>query len=81
MLSATSVKISNRYQIAIPSLVRKQLNIHAGERLLIDIHGNMIILLPQPQNFVQYLSGLHQDVWQGINTTQYLDKEREAWTY
>ena len=31
MAETISVKVSNRYQIALPSLARKQLNIQAGE--------------------------------------------------
>ncbi|MBI1880222.1 MAG: AbrB/MazE/SpoVT family DNA-binding domain-containing protein [Chloroflexi bacterium] len=79
MIEAITVKVSNRYQIALPSLARKELNIQAGDRLLVDIQDGMIILLPQPQDYVEYLAGLHQDIWQAINTTTYLQQEREAW--
>ncbi|HXV41901.1 MAG TPA: AbrB/MazE/SpoVT family DNA-binding domain-containing protein, partial [Anaerolineae bacterium] len=79
MTEPISVKVSNRYQIALPSLARKELNIQAGDRLLVDIQDGMIILLPQPQDYVEYLTGLHKDIWQNINTTSYLQQEREAW--
>jgi AbrB family looped-hinge helix DNA binding protein len=79
MAEAITVKVSNRYQIALPSLARKKLNIQAGDRLLVDIQDGMIILLPHPQDYVESLAGLHQDIWQNINTTTYLQQEREAW--
>lgn len=79
MTETISVKVSNRYQIALPSLARKELNIRAGDRLLVDIQDGMIILLPQPQDYVEYLTGLHKDIWQNINTTSYLQQERDAW--
>jgi AbrB family looped-hinge helix DNA binding protein len=79
MTETISVKVSNRYQIALPSLARKELNIRAGDRLLVDIQEGMIILLPQPQDYVEHLTGLHKDIWQNINTTAYLQQEREAW--
>ena len=72
-----TVKVSNRYQISLPSLVRRQLNIQAGDRLLVDIRDGMIILLPQPQDFVAHLAGLHQDIWRGVDTDIYLDQERD----
>ena len=79
MAGAVSVKVSNRYQIALPSLARKELNIKAGDRLLVDVQEGMIVLMPQPQDYVEALAGLHQDVWQQIDTTAYLDQERDAW--
>lgn len=79
MSDSVTVKVSNRYQIALPSLARKQLNIQAGDRLLVDIQAGMIILLPQPQDYVEHLVGLHQEIWQDVDTTAYLDQEREAW--
>ena len=79
MAEAITVKVSNRYQISLPSVARKQLNIQAGDRLLVDIQAGMIILMPQPQDYVEYLAGLHQDIWQNLDTTAYLEEEREAW--
>ena len=79
MTEAISVKVSNRYQIALPSLARKQLNIQAGDRLLVDIQDGMIVLLPQPENYTEYLAGLHKDMWQEVDTTAYLEQERDAW--
>lgn len=79
MTEAISVKVSNRYQIALPSLARKQLNIQAGDRLLVDIQEGMIVLLPQPENYAEYLAGLHKDIWQDLDTDAYLEQERDAW--
>jgi len=79
MSEGVTVKVSNRYQIALPSVARKQLNIQAGDRLLVDIQEGLIVLSPQPHNYVEYLAGLHQEIWQGVDTTAYLQQEREAW--
>ena len=79
MSEGVTVKVSNRYQIALPSIARKQLNIQAGDRLLVDIQEGLIVLSPQPQNYVDYLAGLHQEIWEGVDTTAYLQQEREAW--
>ena len=74
-----TVKVSNRYQISLPSSARKQLNIQAGDRLLVDIQEGLIVLCPQPQDYVDYMAGLHQEIWQGLDTTTYLEQERAAW--
>jgi AbrB family looped-hinge helix DNA binding protein len=78
-MEAITVKVSNRYQISLPSAARKELNIEAGDRLLVDIQDGMIVLIPEPEDYVAYLAGLHQDIWQGVNTTIYLNEERNAW--
>ena len=74
-----SVKVSSRYQIALPSAARKQLNIQAGDRLLVDVQGDVIVLLPKPEAYVDYMAGLHKDVWQNVEPTVYLNEERAAW--
>jgi len=79
MTEITTVKVSNRYQISLPSMARQQLNIQAGDRLLVDVQEGMLVLIPQPQDYVQYLAGLHQEIWQSLDTTAYLDQERTAW--
>jgi AbrB family looped-hinge helix DNA binding protein len=79
MSEGVTVKVSNRYQIALPSAARKQLNIQAGDRLLVDIQEGLIVLSPQPHNYVDYLAGLHQEIWEDVDTTAYLQQEREAW--
>jgi len=79
MTQSASVKVSKRYQISLPSVARKELNIQAGDRLLVDIQDGIIVLLPQPENYVEHLGGLHQEIWQGIDTRNYLNQERDAW--
>jgi AbrB family looped-hinge helix DNA binding protein len=79
MSDPISVKVSPRYQISLSSRVRLELNIQAGDQLLMDIQDGMIILLPQPDDQVNHMTGLYQEIWQGIDTTKYLNEEREAW--
>jgi len=79
MKNTVSVKVSNRYQISLPSVARKRLNIRAGDRLLVDIQDGLIVLIPQPNNYAKYLAGLHKGVWQDVDTTEYLEKERVEW--
>lgn len=74
-----TVKVSGRYQISLPSRARRALGIEAGDRLMVVVHDGMLILLPQPEDYVGYLDGLHREIWQGLDTTAYLNEERAAW--
>jgi AbrB family looped-hinge helix DNA binding protein len=80
MAQPTSVKVSSRYQIAVPRIAREQLNIQKGDRLLVDVQDGLLILLPQPKDYTSRLSGLHREAWAGLDTDAYLGEERGAWT-
>jgi AbrB family looped-hinge helix DNA binding protein len=79
MKNNTSVKVSKRYQIAVPAIARHLLDIKIGDRLLVDIQDGIMLLIPKPDNFTDGLAGLHQEIWQGVNTQQYIDEQRDAW--
>ncbi len=79
MVEPTTVKVSGRYQISLPSEARRLLKIEAGDRLLVDVQDGMVILLPRPDDYVSYLAGLHRELWQGVDAAAYLNEERAAW--
>ncbi len=79
MSQPVSVKVSSRYQVAVPRIAREKLNIQSGDRLLVDVQDGVLILIPQPQDYAAHLAGLHKDVWADVDTTAYLEKERETW--
>ncbi len=76
-----TVKVSKRNQIAVPAAARERLNIQSGDRLIVDIQDGMIVLIPEPEGkeYVQYLAGLHQEIWDGIDAQYYVNEERKAW--
>ena len=75
----TSVKVSAKYQIAVPQVARKKLNIKKGDRLLVDVQDGVIVLIPEPKRYTEYLQGLHGDIWKGVDIQKYLNGERDAW--
>lgn len=79
MSQTNSVKVSSRYQIAVPASARSTLKIKRGDRLLVDVQDGMIILLPQPMNYTKQLAGLHQSIWEDDAAVSYIREEREAW--
>ena len=78
-MNSTTVKVSKRYQIAVPALARDLLNIKSGDRLIVDIQDGIIILIPMPDNYTQAMAGLHKEIWQGVDIQKYLDQERDSW--
>ena len=80
MSNARSVKVNRRHQIRLPNHVRQELGIEPGDHLIIMVQEGLLILLPQPKDWVEGTRGLHREVWQGIGTTAYLIEEREEWS-
>ena len=80
ILVPTSVKVSAKYQIAVPQIARKKLNIKQGDRLLVDVQDGVIILIPQPKRYTDYLQGLHSEILKDVDTQKYLDGELNSWT-
>ena len=79
-MTPTTVKVSTKYQIAVPQIARKELNIKKGDLLLVDVQDGVIVLIPQPKRYTDYLQGLHGEIWKGVDVQKYLNGEREAWT-
>jgi AbrB family looped-hinge helix DNA binding protein len=79
-MSTTSVKVSAKYQIAVPQIARRKLNIKKGDRLLVDVQDGVIVLIPEPKRYTDYLQGLHGEIWKGVDVQKYINDERNAWT-
>lgn len=73
------VKLSSRHQVVIPKKVRKRLGLHAGDQLVVEVEGEKVVLRPRPKNYTNYMLGLGKEVWQRIDATEYVRKERESW--
>ncbi len=80
MAPRVAVKVSSRYQIAVPRVAREHLKIEKGDRLLVDVQEGVLVLVPCPQDYADRLAGLHREIWAGLDTDAYLHEEREAWT-
>lgn len=74
-----TVTLSAKHQIVIPRDVRRQLGLTAGDGLLVEIHGNTIVLVPQPKSYANHLRGLHKEVWRDVDASAYLKEERKGW--
>lgn len=79
MTVSASVKVSKRYQIAVPAIARELLNIKSGDRLLVDIQDGIIVLIPEPPSYTQALAGLHKEIWEGVDAQKYVNEERSSW--
>ena len=78
MSNSLTVKVSRDNSISLPGHVWQELNIKVGDHLLVDVQDGMLILWPLPADLVSHMAGLHREIWQDVDTTAYLNAEREA---
>jgi AbrB family looped-hinge helix DNA binding protein len=72
MVEAT---LSSKHQIVVPSEARKALGLKAGDKLLVTVLDDRIIILRKPKSFAVALRGLGR----GLYPAGYLAKERASW--
>jgi AbrB family looped-hinge helix DNA binding protein len=73
------IKVSSKYQIVIPRDIREKLNLKAGDQLIIKTNNEKIIIYPQPKSYTEYALGLGKEIWQDLDATEYVQKERKTW--
>jgi len=58
----------------------EKLNIKAGDSVLVDVQGEIMVLIPQPKNYTNHLQSLHSEIWEIVDVKKYINGERNAWT-
>lgn len=67
--------LSTKNQIVIPREARKALGLKAGDKLLVVLRGDRVILLQKPKSQHAALRGLARRQY----PSRYLQKERASW--
>ncbi len=67
--------LSSKNQIVVPREARAALGAKPGDKLLIVVRGNTVIILPRPQSWTQSLEGLAKEPY----PADYLELERASW--
>lgn len=71
----TEATLSSKNQIVIPREARKALGLKPGDKLLVVLLGEDVIVLRKPKSYRKALTGLGR----GLYPPDYLKKERESW--
>lgn len=73
-----TTKVTTKYQVVIPKIIRQQASIKEGQELYVYMVGKEILLSPKKRWPGDYI-GSQKDVWQNIDVAKYLKEERSAW--
>jgi len=70
------VTISTKNQIVVPREAREALGVKAGDKLLVIVRGNRVVVLQQPKSYHASIRGLAP----GLYSRDYLEKKRRSWS-
>jgi AbrB family looped-hinge helix DNA binding protein len=73
-----SVKVSAKHQIVVPSAARRKLGIEGGDRLIVEIRGEELVLTRRAPRASDRLRGLGAHVWKGVEPTRYVRDLKDA---
>lgn len=72
MVEAT---LSSKNQIVVPREAREALGVGPGDKLLVVVRGNTVVILPRPRSWTKALRDLGKESY----PEDYLDRERASW--
>jgi AbrB family looped-hinge helix DNA binding protein len=67
--------LSSKNQIVVPREAREALGLRPGDKLLVVVRGNTVVILPRPRSWTKALRGLAGQPYR----KDYLDRERASW--
>jgi len=71
-----TVTVSPKYQVVIPLTIRKKVPLLPKKEVFVEEINGVIVILPQPKSFTEFMVGLGKDVWKDIDPKTYVKKER-----
>jgi AbrB family looped-hinge helix DNA binding protein len=67
--------LSTKNQIVIPREAREALGVKPGDKLVVVVKGDRVIVLQKPKSYRTAIRGLGR----GVYPSSYLQKERKSW--
>ncbi len=71
----TEATLSAKHQIVIPREAREALRLKAGDKILVVVRGERVLVLQKPKSHRAAIRGLAR----GVYTRGHLQKERRSW--
>jgi AbrB family looped-hinge helix DNA binding protein len=78
--TGTETTITGKNQISLPARRLRDLGWQRGDRLLVEVQGDTLVLKRQPESWTETYAGMFSDVFgSGPEARSYLESERRAW--
>ena len=67
--------LSSKNQIVIPREAREALGLKPGDKVLLAVRGNTVVMLRKPKSYANAIRGIGR----GLYPANYLAEERRSW--
>jgi len=71
----TEATLSTKNQIVVPREAREALGVKPGDKILVVVQGDRVVILEKPKSHEAAIRGLGR----GLYPKKYLNRERESW--
>ncbi len=79
-MTLATAKLTEKYQITIPTEVRRRLGLKAGDLVYLAVEGDQVALRSVPEGWTASTRGLGADLWrkEGEGAAA-IERERDSW--
>lgn len=74
-----SAKLTEKYQITIPTEVRRRLGLQAGDLVYLSLEGDRVVLRGTRGGWTEASRGLGAEMWRKEGGVAAIERERESW--
>ena len=72
-----TAKLSKKAQLVLPASIRRRLRIEPGDRVILEVEDDHVILRKAPRSDVEALGAYRSRLWKGY--AKELDRVRDKW--
>jgi AbrB family looped-hinge helix DNA binding protein len=78
MVIATA-KLTEKFQITIPTAVRQQLGLKAGDAIYLAMEDGQVVLRGAQGGWTESSRGLGAEMWKQVGGIEAIERERDSW--
>jgi len=78
-MTLSTAKLTEKYQITIPSEVRRRLGLQAGDLVCLSLEGDRVVLRGVRGGWTESTRGLGAEMWKREGGVEAIERERDSW--
>lgn len=73
------VRLSREHTISLPEDLIRKMHFATNDEIVVQVEEDKLVLSKKTASYTDKLRGLHKEVWEDVDTEQFLEKERQSW--
>jgi AbrB family looped-hinge helix DNA binding protein len=75
----SQARLTRKYQITIPTAVRRELGLEAGDTVYLAAEGDRVVLRTAPGGWTESARGRGGELWREVGGVAAIEEERDRW--